>query len=98
MLSPRTLLVQQMAQFLQTIAGNGSLVSSDRIITVMAMAARRPTHTVCQVNQLVRHCNLNRLRLHIRLDEDQVPVAASMQFLLCVTEPLKRLQRRRLLA
>src|SRR6266567_379940 len=90
--------VQQMAQFFQTIASNGSLVSSDSIITVMAMAARRSTHTVCQVNQLVRHCNLDRLRLHIRLNKDQVPVAAFMQFLLSIIETWKRLQCRRLLA
>src|SRR5258708_35301387 len=39
MLSPRTLLVQQMAQVLQTIDGNDKLIGSDRNINVMELAA-----------------------------------------------------------
>jgi hypothetical protein len=50
MFSPGTLLMQQMAQFFQTIASNGCLIGSDRVVTVMAMAARRPIHPVGQVN------------------------------------------------
>src|SRR5579883_1890704 len=74
-LAARALLVQQAAQFFQPVAGDGCLVGGDRVVAVMAMAARRAVDAVRQVNQFVRHRDLYRLRLHVRLNEDQVAMA-----------------------
>jgi len=71
--------MEQEAQLVQWITSYGSFVSRDRIEAVMPMASRRPIHTICQVDQFVRYRNLNRLWLHIRLDEDQVAMAGCMQ-------------------
>ena len=51
--------VQKQAQLLQTIPRHRRLVSRDRVIAVVTMAARRAIYAISQVNKLVSNRDFN---------------------------------------
>ncbi len=73
-LAARTLLVEKLAQLFQSIACNSSFIGGNSVVSMMVMATRSTVDAVRQVDQFMRHSDLDRLWLHVRLDEDEVPV------------------------
>jgi len=71
----RALLVEQQAQFFQSIACDSSFVNCDRVMPMMMVTARSAIDAVRQVNQFMCHGHFDRLGLHVWLDENEVPVA-----------------------
>ena len=71
----RALLVEQQAQFFQSIACDSRFVNCDRVMPMMMVTARSAIDAVRQVNQFMCYGHFDRLWLHVWLDENEVPVA-----------------------
>jgi hypothetical protein len=72
LLAAAAFFVQERTQLFQTKTGKSGFVGSYRIVAMMVMATGRTVDTIRKMNQLVRYRYLDRLGLHIWLDEDQV--------------------------
>lgn len=79
MLAASTLLVEKLAQLFQSIACNSSFIGGNGIVSMMVMATRGTVDAVRQVDQFMRHSDFDRSGLHVRLDENEVPVVQRMR-------------------